>query len=185
MCKYDSDTPYLSIVTPTYNRAALLRRCYMSLYAQTCRDFEWIVVDDGSDDDTEKVMREITDECELFGISYIKKQNGGKHTALNAAHGSIRGRFVLILDSDDTLTDTAVAQISEAWRMYDSNSEVGIVTFLKGRSADDPNCVVSDWNVPVDIMRYKRTCIHSSDCCEVIRTELFKQYPFPVFEGEK
>lgn len=185
MCKYDSDTPYLSIVTPTYNRAALLRRCYMSLYAQTCRDFEWIVVDDGSDDDTEKVMREITDECELFGISYIKKQNGGKHTALNAAHGSIRGRFVLILDSDDTLTDTAVAQISETWRMYDSNSEVGIVTFLRGRSADDPSCVVSDWNVPVDIMRYKRTCIHSSDCCEVIRTELFKQYPFPVFEGEK
>lgn len=173
----------LTILTPTYNRAGLLPTCFQSLCGQTERNFEWLIVDDGSTDDTETVVKKF--QTDQFPIQYIKKPNGGKHTALNAAHPYIHGRYVLILDSDDTLTEDAVAQTNAAWKQWDSHPEVGIVTFLKGCRIDDPNCVVADWETPVDIMRYPRRCIHSNDCCEVIRTELFRKYPFPVFPGER
>lgn len=174
--------PTLSIVTPTYNRAELLKRCFASLEKQTDKDFEWIIVDDGSSDHTKEVASAFSAE---FPIAFVCKQNGGKHTALNTSHEYITGRYVLILDSDDVLTETAVAQVKEAWKRYEDNEEIGIVTLLKGSAVDKPSCKAADEHIPVDIMRYKRICFHSSDCCEVIRTELFKKYPFPVFPGEK
>ncbi len=174
---------YLSIVTPTYNRARLLSGCYASLCRQPDFDFEWIIVDDGSTDETEETVRGF--EQEKFPIIYVKKPNGGKHTALNAAHGHMRGKYTLILDSDDRLTDDAAALIKSEWSRWDEERSVGIVTFLKGGAVNEPNCVVAEWSTPADIMRCRRKCLRSSDCCEVIRTELFKKYPFPVFEGER
>lgn len=173
----------LTILTPAYNRAELLPACFQSLCSQSSFDFEWLIVDDGSTDNTETVVAGF--QTEQFPIQYIKKPNGGKHTALNAAHPYIRGRYVLILDSDDTLTTDAVAQAKAAWERWDSAPEVGIVTFLKGDSIEEPKCTVADWETPVDVMCYPRNCIHSNDCCEVIRTELFLKYPFPVFPGER
>lgn len=172
-----------TVLTPAYNRAGLLCDCFDSLCGQTDFDFEWLIVDDGSTDDTEAVVKGF--RTDKFPIQYIKKPNGGKHTALNAAHPYIHGRYVLLLDSDDALTVDAIAQAKAAWGDWDSKQDVGIITFLKGSSVDDPNCIASDWNTPVDIMRYRRICIHSNDCCEIIRTELFKKYPFPVFPGER
>lgn len=177
------NAPLLSIVTPVYNRAELIKVCWKSLKEQSCRDFEWIVVDDGSTDGTGDTVRYFPPAG--FPLILVEKQNGGKHTALNAAIPHIRGRYVLILDSDDRLVPTAVEQIREGWVRYDGEKQVGIVTFLKGRSVDDPSCTAPEEHIPVDIMRYRRNCIHSSDCCEVIRGELFRKYPFPVFDGEK
>lgn len=177
------DIPFLTIITPTYNRGHLLRSCYESLCVQTDKDFEWIIVDDGSRDDTEWVARDFSSDS--FPVIYLKKENGGKHTALNAAHPHIRGKYVLILDSDDRLTTDAVCSVKDAWSRYQDDKNIGILTFLKGNSLDKPNCTVKDFGVPVDIMRYRRTHIYGSDCCEVIRAELFLQYPFPVFEGER
>lgn len=173
----------LTIITPTYNRAHMLSRCYDSLVQQTNKEFEWIIVDDGSTDDTQKVVESFnTDE---FIIISIKKQNGGKHTALNAAHPYIHGDFVLILDSDDYLTDTAVATVLENWNNYSQESHIGMLTFLKGLSPDDPICTASAYQTPVDILRYRRVPVHGSDCCEVVRSELFLKYPFPEYRGEK
>ena len=173
----------LSIVTPSYNRADRLRACYDSLLRQTEGKFEWILVDDGSTDETEKTVASFSSK--VFPIRYLKKENGGKHTALNAAHPLIRGKYVLILDSDDTLSDDAVAVILEAWSEWENDPQVGIVTLLKGRDTDHPNCYVADENTPVDIMSYRRICPISNDACEVIRAELFLRYPFPVFPGER
>lgn len=173
----------LSIVTPAYNRGRLLCRCCVSLMAQTDMDFQWIIIDDGSTDDTEAVVKGFPET--QFPITYVKKENGGKHTALNASHGYIHGRYVLILDSDDMLTPDAVERVREEWNKYAGDESVGIVTFLKGSSPEEPNCTVRDWNTPVDILSYRRTPIKSTDCCEVIRAELFKNLPFPVFGGEK
>lgn len=175
--------PYLSIVTPTYNRGHLLTECYQSLCSQTDKDFEWIIVDDGSSDDTQTVVSGFL--AADFPVTYIKKENGGKHTALNASHPYIRGRYVLILDSDDQLTQDAVSAVREAWGRWESRSDVGIVTFLKGGAVDNPDCVVSDYDTPVDILRYRRTVYYGPDCCEVIRSELFLKYPFPEFAGER
>ena len=174
---------FLSIITPAYNRANLLPACYASLCEQTDFDFEWIIIDDGSTDDTEMVVQSF--RTDKFPIIYRKKPNGGKHTALNAAHELIRGKYVLILDSDDTLTPDAVAEVKTEWRAWEQRKEVGMLVFLRGTCKDDPLCIARDWQTPVDIMRYRRICIHSNDCCEVIRTELFKKYPFPVFPGER
>lgn len=175
----------LTIITPIYNRAALLETCYHSLAQQTCMDFEWIIVDDGSTDDTEAVVRGLQERERRFEIVYFRKENGGKHTALNASHPYIRGRYILILDSDDTLTEDAVEQALGAWARWERESEVGIVTLLKGRDQAHPNCYAAEENVPVDVLSYPRVCPVSNDACEVIRTELFLRYPFPVFEGER
>ncbi len=175
--------PYLSIVTPTYNRGHLLKTCYESLLHQTDRDFEWIIVDDGSSDNTEQVVKAFANAD--FPLIYVKKENGGKHTALNASHPYIRGKYVLILDSDDRLTEDAVSAVREAWARWEAHMDVGIVTFLKGSSIDNPDCEVSDYETPVDILRYRRTVHYGSDCCEVIRSELFLKYPFPEFAGER
>lgn len=173
----------ISILTPTYNREKQLSACYASLCEQTDFDFEWIIIDDGSTDNTETVVQSF--QTDIFPIIYRKKPNGGKHTALNAAHELIHGKYVLILDSDDTLTQDAVAAVKAEWKAWEQRKEVGVLVFLRGTSKGDPLCVARDWQKPVDIMQYRRICINSNDCCEVIRTGLFKKYPFPVFPGER
>ena len=176
MCK-------LSIVTPTYNRASYLERCFRSLEAQTNHDFEWILVDDGSTDNTADVASAF--HPEHFSVRFVQKPNGGKHTALNAAHPYIHGDYVLILDSDDYLTETAVEEVLSAWKRYEDNEEIGLLTFLKGTPDGQPVCTAADYDTPVEILRYRRRSVTGSDCCEVIRSELFKEYPFPVYEGER
>lgn len=178
MCK-------LSIITPTYNRAALLRRCFLSLKQQSCLDFEWIVVDDGSNDDTGALLSSLVGEKPPFPIYCVSKENGGKHTALNAAHPYLHGKYVLILDSDDELSADAVEQVLTAWKRYEDNPEIGIVTLLKGKDPEHPNCYAAEPDTPVDILAYPRICPVSNDACEIIRAELFLRYPFPVFPGEK
>ena len=173
----------LSIITPTYNRAAYLERCFQSLQRQTCMDFEWIIVDDGSSDNTAEVVSAFRPE--QFTLQFVQKKNGGKHTALNASHPFIHGKYVLILDSDDYLTETAVSEVLRAWAEYEQDEQIGVVTFLKGEVPDHPVCVVPDYDIPVEIMRYKRIKVTQTDCCEVIRADLFKRYPFPEYPGER
>lgn len=81
----------LSVITPTFNRSLLLKRCFASLAAQTDRRFEWIIVDDGSTDETETVTAAFRLQAPEMNISYLRKDHGGKHTALNAAHPLIHG----------------------------------------------------------------------------------------------
>ena len=174
----------ISVITPVYNRAELLNKCFQSLVAQTSYDFEWIIVDDGSTDNTLEVAQSFMAD---FPIKVISKPNGGKHTALNESHKHIRGDYVLILDSDDTLIPSAIAEVRKGWDNYKNNSEIGIVTFLRGTDEAHPLCKAYDLDErkPVDIIRYRRESFISGDACEVIRKELFTKYPFPVFEGEK
>ncbi len=174
---------FLTIITPVYNRAGLLRDCYESLRLQTEADFEWIIVDDGSTDGSAEAAMAFSDD--LFPITVIRKENGGKHTAINAAIPHIRGEYVLFLDSDDTLTENAVAAIRTGWQPWANRSDIGIVTFLKGTDRQSPVCTVADFDTPVEILRYSRQRLLRTDCCEVLRAELLRQYPFPEFPGER
>ena len=174
----------VSVITPVYNRAELLNNCFQSLVNQTCYDFEWIIVDDGSTDSTLEVARSFKAD---FPIKVISKPNGGKHTALNESHKHISGKYVLILDSDDTLVPSAAADVIKGWEKYEDQEEIGLIAFLRGTDESHPLCKAydADEGKPVDIIRYRRESFGSGDACEVIRTELFTKYPFPVFEGEK
>lgn len=174
---------FLTIITPVYNRASLLKNCFDSLCRQTDRDFEWIIVDDGSTDGSADTAEAFDDA--LFPIRVIRKENGGKHTAINAAIPHIRGEYVLFLDSDDTLTPDAAAQVRKAWTQYFDDPSIGVLIFLRGTPAGVPFCTVAEYGVPVDLLRCRRSRRISTDCCEVLRSELLRQYPFPEFSGER
>lgn len=176
---------FLTIITPAYNRAGLLKDCFHSLQQQTDRDFQWIVVDDGSTDPTEQVMKEILEQRDWMDICFIRKENGGKHTALNASHPYITGRYVLILDSDDTLTPDAVETVRAGWKKYGKDPRIGLVIYQKGASVEEPNCYAKKEGIPVDGGSYVRTKIVSYDSAETIKASLFKKLVFPVFEGER
>ncbi len=174
--------PFLSIVTPSYNRGHLLPNCFDSLLQQTDFDFEWIIVDDGSTDNTAEVVSSFN--TTNFRVHYIAKKNGGKHTALNASMEHIRGNYVLILDSDDLLTNNAVETVKRYWQEYSSIQNVGVLIFLRGHTKNDPLCIGLTEKKPISMFHQERKIFSGNDCCEVIRTDLFKNFPFPVFDGE-
>lgn len=177
--------PELTIITATYNRAECLEKCWKSLISQTDQNFQWLIVDDGSTDQTEERVRYFQDETPDMHISYIYKENGGKHTALNASHPYIEGRYIVTLDSDDTFTPDAVELLLKTWHKYGNNEEVGQVIFLKGFSKDSPICYVEHEDTPVDTLKEPRIGTAGRDCCDSYRTELFTRHPFPEFPGER
>ncbi len=175
----------LTILTPTYNRSDLLEKAYHSLLKQTNKNFEWFVVDDGSTDDTEKVMKQYQKENKIK-IQYVYQENGGKHTALNEGIKRIKTDYILILDSDDQLTEDCVEFVYHKWKQYDSNKKIGCLSFLKvfpnheviGKKYEEQEIQSNH----IDF-RYNRNLL--GDMCEVFRTSVLKQYPFPVFSGER
>jgi len=176
----------LSIITPTYNRSQTLTAVYESLKKQTNKQFEWIIIDDGSTDNTEIVADAFTvDQNNGFFILYHKKTNGGKHTALNEAYKYIQGEIVLILDSDDYLTNDAVETIINDWDNYKSNLNLCGLSYLKSNTSG--KLVGDKFPDDIYIASYVECRINKNikgDKAEVFRTNLLLENPFPVFEGE-
>lgn len=100
--------PILTIFTPAYNRAYILEKAYRSLQCQSDKRFEWIIVDDGSNDNTKNLVQKWQDENNTFKIEYYFQENSGKHIAINNGIEFAKGRLFLILDSDDYLRNDAV-----------------------------------------------------------------------------
>lgn len=183
--KLHQKAPTLTIITPAFNRKELLRNCFQSLMNQTCYNFEWIVVDDGSSDGTREEFPLLLKTNSLFPVEYVWKENGGKHTALNASHPYIHGKYILLLDSDDTLTENAVETVLNGWKEYETDPEIGMIVFLKQLTDGTIVAKGAKERVPVDVLNNERICNITNDCCEILRTELFLKYPFPVFKGER
>lgn len=180
--------PFITILTPTYNRASLLPRLFDSLLRQTSKDFEWIVVDDGSTDDTREVVANLKEKCGgAFPMGYVYKANGGKHMAINIGAERARGELLFIADSDDLLTDDALETVENSWHdISDDKSFAGIAGL---DIAMDTREVIGsglpqghiDCNA-IDIRyRYHVT----GDMKEVFRTEVLREFPFPEFAGER
>jgi len=175
---------FLSIVTPSYNRAHTLPKCYESLLSQTDYDFEWIIVDDGSSDNTKEIAQTFMDNGN-FPVRYFHKDNGGKHTALNLGFAVAKGELSMVLDSDDQLLPDAVEIIRKLWRKYARQEKIAGMSFLKCFSDGE---VIGD-KFPCDefISDHIQCRINRGICgdkVEVYRTEVLRKYPFPVFEGE-
>lgn len=177
----------ITIFTPTYNRANLLTRVYGSLLTQSHCDFEWLIVDDGSIDNTREVVEEIYSKNEApFAIRYIYKKNGGKHTAVNVGVQEAKGELLFILDSDDYLPSDALKIVAEEYAKVKGDTSIGGVAgldrFADGRIVGNGlPCDSIDCNA-MDI-RYKHHVI--GDMKEVFRTEVLKEFPFPEIEGER
>ena len=117
----------LTVFTPAYNRAHTLSRTYKSMLRQDCKDFVWLIVDDGSTDNTAELVREWQSRDNGFEIRYIYKENGGMHTAHNTAYANIDTELNTCIDSDDALADGAVRKILEKWNEVRGLGYAGIM----------------------------------------------------------
>ncbi|MBR6917665.1 MAG: glycosyltransferase family 2 protein [Clostridia bacterium] len=177
-------TKTLTVFTPTYNRAHLLRRVYASLTEQSCGDFVWMIVDDGSTDDTESVVASFISEGKIE-IDYIKKANGGKHTAINCAIERAATELVAFsLDSDDVFTPDAVEKILALYLSCEKKY-AGYV-FPRGKrngetliSKFDDTLTVDSWQHAVSSGRYE------AETVIVLKSSYAKNFSFPVIEGER
>lgn len=175
----------LTVFTPAYNRAHTIGRTYESLCAQHCKDFIWLVVDDGSADHTAELIREWQSRDNGFEIRYIYKENGGMHTAHNTAYANIDTELNVCIDSDDKLADDAVGKILEKWNQVKDQGYAGII----GLDADFNGNVIGqgfpDGMTETTVIGYYAAG-GSGDKKLVYRTDIINQYPsYPVFEGEK
>ena len=176
----------LTVFTPTFNRRELLTRCYESMCRQTNKDFVWMIVDDGSTDDTKKFADEWKKNSDLE-IRYIYKDNGGLHTAYNVAIENIDTELCVCIDSDDFMPDNAVEFILNFWDKYGSDEYDGIVGLdfnLDGKVIGDPLPNQKTVNL-IDLFIGKYHIVNG-DRTNVIRTELYKTVaPMKVFPNEK
>ena len=101
----------ITVFTPTYNRAYIIENLYRSLQRQTVKDFEWLVIDDGSTDNTQELFDKWISEENAFPIRYYKQRNGGKCRAINRALDLAQGELFFTVDSDDYLTKDALEKV--------------------------------------------------------------------------
>lgn len=173
----------ITVFTPTYNRAYCLGNLYKSLCEQTCREFEWLVVDDGSSDYTEQLVQSFMAEQEI-DIRYIRQENGGKHRAINRGVKEARGEFFFIVDSDDLLPKDSLAIVKEEIKGLAKNI-VGISGTRVTSSGDRVGGDLSFDTLVCNSMELRYKYHVKGDMAEVWRTDILRRYPFPTFEDEK
>lgn len=174
----------LTIFTPTYNRAYTLHKCYESLNRQTCKNFKWLIVDDGSKDNTKELVESWINEGKV-NIKYYYQKNQGMHGAHNTAYELIDTELNVCIDSDDYMSDDAVEKILNFWKknkrkdiagimaldMYTDGNIIG-TKFPKGLKESSYFDIYNKYRVKGD----KKL---------IYRTDLIKANPYPIFEGEK
>ena len=181
--------PEFTVFTPTYNRAYILPKLYESLCAQTIKNFEWLIVDDGSTDETEVLVSSWCTRENGFAIRYYKKENGGKPRAINEGVALAQGEYFFMVDSDDSLLPFAVEKMTQ-WvaEVQGNGAFIGVGaargypngTYLKGRPP-----VVNEHGF-VDATNLERNLYDlDADMCEAYRTELFQKFPMAEWPGEK
>ena len=175
----------LTIFTPAYNRAHTIGRTYESLCRQTCKDFEWLVIDDGSTDNTRELVEGWKKLVNGFEIKYVWKENGGLHTGYNKAIELAETELCVCIDSDDYMPDDAVEKILTCWKERNSDDVAGIIgldylidgTPLGGLFPEEATCHYYELT-----FKYK----HTADVKFVARTNLLKNVaPQPTYNGEK
>lgn len=175
----------ITVFTPTYNREQLLTRLFNSLREQAFKNFEWLIVDDGSTDNTHDVVQKFVEEG-IIPIKYVFKRNGGKHRAINEGVKHAKGELFFIVDSDDMLPPDALKRVAEVYQQIkddrDFGGVAGVDVYPDGRIVGSGlSAPVIDCN-SIDI-RSKYHVV--GDLSEVFRTDVMREFPFPEIEGEK
>ena len=174
----------ITVFTPTYNRAYVLGDLYNSLMQQSCFDFEWVIVDDGSTDDTEQLVQNWLDNGR-FAVTYCKKANGGKPSAINKGLELAKGEYFWIIDSDDTVTPNGVESCIKWLQSLPDDEKFAGIGGLRGDKKGGIIGTTFDGKY-VDATTLERAQHNiGGDKSEVFFTSVIKQFLFPVFEGEK
>lgn len=175
----------ITVFTPTYNRANLLTNLYNSLIKQNFKSFEWLIVDDGSKDNTEEVVNTFIKENKI-NIRYIKKDNGGKHTAINLGVDNAQGELFWIVDSDDYIIKDSLKYLWKKWSEIENKNKFAGLSGLRGY--DNGNVIgtkVDNEYIDTDALSYRYKYRILGDKAEVYRTDILKKYKFPEFISER
>ncbi len=186
------DSPALTIFIPTYNRAGLLERALASVEQQDFRDFDVVIVDDGSTDDTAEVVR-AWQERSSFPIEYVRQENQGKHVAHNTALKHIRGELTVILDSDDALAPNALDILQRQWRAI-PEAQRSTYAGIEGLCADLATGEIIGSAYPMEsadsghldsnYIDVREQLNVTGDKAGALVTDVLRAYPFPDFPGE-
>lgn len=176
---------FLTVFTPTYNRAHTLGRTYQSLIEQNCKEFIWLIIDDGSKDNTAELVKKWKRQDNGFEIQYIYKENGGMHTAHNIAYENIHTELNVCIDSDDKMAPGAVEKIKQTWIKIRHKNYAGIIALDAGFDG----CIIGK-KLPIN---RKSTTLGDyyahggkGDKKIIYRTDIINSVPpYPVFEKEK
>lgn len=188
----------LTVFTPAYNRAHTIWRTYKSLCRQSSKEFEWLVIDDGSTDGTRELVSswipgqpEPTDDFEGFcdagfKIRYIWKENGGLHTGYNTAYANIDTELCVCIDSDDWMSDDAVEKIMHCWNERGGRQYAGIMGLDFDTDGNPLGGYFPEGLTETYFLDMYIKNIHRADTKEVMRTDLMKKVaPQVGFDGEK
>ena len=174
----------LTVFTPTYNRAHTLPRTYQSLCDQACKDFEWLIIDDGSTDNTSEIVNQWISEAD-FPIRYIYQENQGMHGAHNTAYQNITTELNTCIDSDDYMPTDAVENIVSFWNKNRNNKYAG---FIGLDQREDGSIIGTPF--PNNMQETTLMGFYANggkgDKKLVYRTDVIKKYPeYPIFKGER
>jgi len=177
--------PFFTVFTPTYNRAHTLDRVFNSLCEQTSRDFEWLLVDDGSSDNTKELIATWMKMAD-FSIRYFWQENSGKHVAYNLGIREARGQMFGVLDSDDALMPNALDRLFKLWNEI-PECERSSFCSIGGLCRDQDGAVIgSSFPIsPFDTTAQESLFVHRirGEKFVVRRTDVFRRYPFPEIAG--
>jgi glycosyltransferase involved in cell wall biosynthesis len=183
----DASGPLFTVFVPTYNRAGTLRRTLDSVAAQTCRDFELLIIDDGSSDRTPTLVAEWRQHV-AFPVYYIQQENEGQHAAHNRGVTEAHGELFVKLDSDDALTPRALEILRHHWESIPTD-ERDVFAGVEGLTAFFDGTVAGTkfpWDVvDSDYVTLRRQHRIKGDKKNALRTDLLRQWPYPRYEGER
>lgn len=180
------ENPLITVFTPAYNRANTLPRVFEGLKKQTYKNFEWIIIDDGSSDNTKCVAENMLSEKVFFNITYKYQQNSGKHIAINRAVEIAKGEFFIILDSDDTCTDNALECFVEEWYKIpeaDRKDFYGISCRCCDLDGNIIGTPMSEEYIDSNDLDFKLKLKIKGELWGMTKTEILKNTPFPEVEG--
>lgn len=176
---------FLTVFTPAYNRAHTLPRTYESLCQQDCKDFLWLIVDDGSTDETAELVKTWQQRDNGFEIQYIYKENGGMHTAHNTAYENIDTELNVCIDSDDRMAMGAVKKIRDTWECVRDKGYAGIIALDSDFSGEIIGKGFPEGMTETTLGGYYARG-GKGDKKLIYRTDVIKETPpYPVFPGEK
>lgn len=189
LTKFSDSYQYtFTVFTPTYNRVLTLHRVYNSLKVQTYRNFEWLIIDDGSSDDTSNLVKNWQEE-NLFPIRYFYQKNSGKHVAFNRGVEKANGELFLSIDSDDSCLENALERFKYHWDTISEHEQETTFSAVTCLCQDEKGKVIGDY--------FPSTAIYSNDL-EIRyrynvtgekwgfhRTKVLKEFPFPEIDGQR
>lgn len=177
----------ITVFTPSYNRKKELKDLYESLLRQDYNDFEWLIVDDGSKDDTKSFIEELKKENKI-NINYVYKENGGKQSAYNKGLDCTKGDIFLCIDSDDILKDNILKTINDDFKKIKKDKSIGGVIYVQSYINDKSKIIGTSFkedNMVENYFDIYHKLNVTGDKLIVLKTSVAKEYYFPLIKGEK